>query len=162
MRETEDFYFFWRHQFGQWTLRQMTDPDGVNYNCCEQYMMYKKARLFADQATAEAILAEPDPACQQQLGRQVKGFSAALWQQHRVGIVWYGNYLKFSQHADLLHRLLATEHKILAEASPDDRIWGVGLAAENDAILEPDNWTGQNLLGNILMSVRSALGANSS
>lgn len=62
MRETDQYYFFWKHQFGQWTLRNMTDPDGISYNCCEQYMMYKKAQLFSDSALADKILKEADPA----------------------------------------------------------------------------------------------------
>ena len=157
MRETSEFYFFWHHQFGQWTLRTMTDPDGVNFNCCEQYMMYKKACLFKDLDSATAILAEKDPARQQQLGRTIKGFTSQLWDAYKTGIVWYGNFLKFSQHEDLRQRLLATGNKTLAEASPDDLIWGVGFAAEDDNILDPANWTGQNLLGKILMSVRDTL-----
>ncbi len=157
MRETEKFYFFWKHQFGQWTLREMVDPDGIKYNCCEQYMMYKKALLFCDQDSANRILNETKPANQQKLGRIVKGYKQELWDQNKFGIVWYGNFLKFSQHKDLRDRLLATKGKILAEASPYDLVWGVGYSAEDDAILNPDNWTGRNLLGEVLMSVRNAM-----
>ncbi|MBC8478732.1 NADAR family protein [bacterium] len=157
MRETEQFYFFYEHQFGQWTQRQMTDPDGIGYNCCEQYMMFKKACLFQDSDSADRILNEVVPARQKELGRQVKGYQPDLWNQHKFGIVWYGNYLKFSQHADLRKRLLATGEKTLAEASPLDRVWGVGLAADDERILDTANWTGQNLLGKALMSVRQAL-----
>lgn len=157
MRETDRFYFFWEHQFGQWTRREMTDPAGVLYNCCEQYMMHKKAQLFADHDTAAAIIEESKPARQQQLGRTVANFDRTIWDQHKFGIVWYGNFLKFSQHPDLRARLLATGSKILAEASPTDLIWGVGVAADDDNILDPANWRGQNLLGKALMSVREAL-----
>ena len=73
-----------------------------------------------------------------------------------MGIVWYGNYLKFSQHEDLRERLLATGDRILAEASPYDLIWGIGYRAKDDLALDQKNWRGQNLLGKILMSVRSA------
>ena len=157
MRETDSLYLFWKHEFGQWTLRTITDPDGLSYNCCEQYMMYKKARLFGDEATAKRILEEPDPANQQKLGRQVSGFDARQWDNHKVGIVWYGNYLKFSQHQDLRMRLLATGNKILAEASPYDLIWGIGYRAKDEKALDLAEWRGQNFLGQVLMSVRSAL-----
>ena len=157
MRETEDYYFFWKHQFGQWTLRDITDPDGITYNCCEQYMMVKKARLFQDHRMAEKILAEPSPSAQQQLGREIKNYDNAVWDKHKIGIVWYANYLKFTQHEDLKARLLATKDKILAEASPHDLIWGVGYRAEDDEILDQTNWKGQNLLGKALMLVRSSL-----
>lgn len=157
VRQTEQYYFFWKHQFGQWTRRDIQDPDGVTYNCCEQYMMVKKALLFGDKDMAQRLLSEPEPKEQQLLGRQIKGFDADIWDKHKVGIVWYGNYLKFTQHKDLQDRLLATGDRVLAEASPYDQVWGVGLGANDDAILDPGNWTGQNLLGEVLMSVRGAV-----
>lgn len=157
MRETEQFYFFWKHQFGQWTQREMVDPDGISYNCCEQYMMFKKAKLFKDEEAAKQILHESEPALQKKLGREVQGYLSEVWDQHKFGIVWYGNYLKFSQHADLRSRLLATGEKILVEASPHDLIWGVGYESHDDQILQPSNWRGQNLLGKVLMLVRAAM-----
>lgn len=157
MRETDQFYFFWRHQFGQWTLRNITAPDGIQYNCCEQYMMYQKALLFGDMETARKILNEPDPASQQALGRTVQNFDPEIWAQHKLCIVWYGNFLKFSQHDDLRERLKATGNRILAEASPFDLVWGVGLKDDDDRILDPTNWTGQNLLGKVLMSIRALM-----
>lgn len=161
MRETDKFYFFWRHQFGQWTLRNMTAPDGITYNCCEQYMMYQKAMLFGDRETAEKILAEPEPALQQNLGRGVQHFDSVLWDQHKMAVVLYGNFLKFSQHHDLRDRLVATGNKILAEASPVDLVWGVGFKDSDDRILDTANWTGKNLLGQVLMSIRALIKDNS-
>lgn len=157
MRETDKYYLFWKHQFGQWTLRDMEDTDGTVYNCCEQYMMHKKAELFKDIEMAKKILEEKEPANQQKLGRQIKGFVPEKWDKNKVGIVWYGNYLKFTQHEDLKNRLLATGNKILAEASPYDLIWGIGFRAEDDLAMEQKNWRGQDLLGKTLMSVREAL-----
>jgi len=157
MKETNQYYLFWKHQFGQWTLRDFTDPDGITYNCCEQYMMYKKAQLFSDVEMAKKILEEKDPSSQQKLGREIKGFQAKKWDENKIGIVWYANYLKFSQHEDLKERLLATENKILAEASPNDLIWGIGFRANDEKALDEKNWKGKNLLGKTLMSVRTTL-----
>ena len=58
------------------------------------------------------------------------------------------------QRADLRKILLATEDRTLVEASPYDRIWGVGLAVEDSRILDERKWRGQNLLGKALMEVR--------
>ncbi|MEL7222406.1 MAG: NADAR family protein, partial [Bacteroidota bacterium] len=120
-------------------------------------MMHQKALLFSDQTIANEILQTNDPATQQQLGRKISSFDATQWDQHKLGIVWYGNYLKFSQHPDLAQRLLATDDKILAEASPYDLIWGIGYAASDDRAIDKNQWRGQNLLGEVLMSVRGIL-----
>lgn len=157
MKETDKFYFFWQHQFGQWTKRDMVDVDGTIYNCCEQYMMAKKAELFNDHATLEKIMATDSPKLQQALGREVQNFEPQKWDQHKYGIVWYANYLKFTQHDDLADRLLNTGNRILAEASPYDLVWGIGFEAEDPLALEMANWKGQNLLGKVLMSIREAL-----
>lgn len=157
MRETETLYLFWEHQFGQWTKRDMVDIDGTVYNCCEQFMMAQKALLFKDQSLFAKILATPSPKEQKHLGREVANFDAKLWDQNKFAIVWMANFLKFSQHPDLKERLLNTGNKILAEASPVDLIWGIGFAAKDDEALDPAQWRGQNLLGEVLMSVRSAL-----
>lgn len=157
MRETEDLYLFWEHQFGQWTKRDMVDIDGTSYNCCEQFMMAKKALLFGDLETQSKIMATTSPKEQKQLGREVVNFDAGFWDLHKFAIVWMANFLKFSQHPDLKERLLNTGDKILAEASPVDLIWGIGFAAKDDEALDPAQWRGQNLLGEVLMSVRDAL-----
>ncbi|MEM8528581.1 MAG: NADAR family protein [Bacteroidota bacterium] len=157
MKETDKYYLFWKHQFGQWTLRNMIDVDGKTYNCCEQYMMFKKAKLFKDHEIAKEILNEQSPANQQKLGRQINGFVPEIWDKNKIGIVWYGNYLKFSRHEDLKERLLATGNKIMAEASPYDLIWGIGFRANDELALDQSNWKGKNLLGKVLMSVREAL-----
>ena len=157
MLETNTHYFFWRHQFGQWTLRDMHDPDGVIYNCCEQYMMAKKALLFGDTQAYQRIMTSKSPSEQKDLGRMVTSFDAVLWEKHRFGIVWYANYLKFSQHEDLKTRLLNTGTRVIAEASPVDLVWGVGFAVEDEKIHDERNWTGLNLLGKAIMSVRESL-----
>jgi len=157
MKETNDLYLFWRHQFGQWTKREMVDLDGTVYNCCEQYMMAKKALLFNDQATLAKIMQSDSAKEQQALGREIQNFEAKKWDMNKFAIVWSANYLKFTQHADLGERLLATNNKILAEASPYDLVWGIGFEAEDEQALNITNWKGENLLGEVLMSVRAAL-----
>lgn len=64
---------------------------------------------------------------------------------------------QFSQNKNLREHLLSTKDAILAEASPSDRKWGIGLPANNPLALCPDNWRGQNLLGQVLMEVRDEL-----
>lgn len=157
MRETDTHYFFYRHEFGQWTKRDMTDMFRLTYNCCEQYMMFHKAMLFEDKDTAQRIMETDDPHEQKKLGREVADFDIGVWNKYCFMIVWEANYLKFTQHEDLKNRLIMTQGKCLVEASPVDKVWGVGLAADDDRILDPKNWRGKNLLGKVLNSVRDAI-----
>jgi ribA/ribD-fused uncharacterized protein len=45
------------------------------------------------------------------------------------------------------------------EASPLDRVWGIGLTADDPRAADPSSWLGLNLLGEALMEVRSRLSA---
>ena len=69
-----------------------------------------------------------------------------------------GNILKFSQNEELYRFLIGTKDKILVEASPYDKIWGIGMRKNEEGILEPSKWKGLNLLGFILMDVRNRIG----
>jgi len=64
---------------------------------------------------------------------------------------------KFSQHADLKEFLLNTGDRVIVEASPYDRIWGIGMATTDANAENPARWKGLNLLGFALMEVRERL-----
>ncbi|WP_338864628.1 NADAR family protein [Myxococcus stipitatus] len=152
------FTFFWKEQspFSQFH-RVAFVVDGVRYNCAEQFMMAGKARLFGDAEVLNEILAAKTPPAQKALGRKVRGFDVATWERERERIVYAGNRAKFTQHAALLEVLLATQGTELVEASPMDRIWGVGLKMEDPRIQDPSKWRGLNLLGKVLTRLREDL-----
>lgn len=129
----------------------------VTFSSCEQYMMFYKARVFKDEEAARKILKAKDPKAIKDLGRAVKNFNEAKWGEVKYAIVMRGNYLKFSQNAKLKQFLLGTGDKVLVEASPFDRVWGIGLAEEDLLVTYPRKWKGQNLLGFALMEVRDML-----
>ena len=120
-------------------------------------MMWSKAMLFGDQACAAEILEVDHPNLAKTLGRRVSPFDAATWERERSGIVVAGSIAKFSQHADLKAYLLGTRHRVLVEASPRDRIWGIGLGASHPDATDPARWRGLNLLGFALMRARQHL-----
>ena len=68
-----------------------------------------------------------------------------------------GNLAKFQQHPTLSAFLAGTADRVLVEASPSDRIWGIGLAADDPRAVNPEKWRGLNLLGFALMEVRRVL-----
>jgi ribA/ribD-fused uncharacterized protein len=140
----------------QWWPAPFT-VDGLVYQSAEHFMMASKALLFGDVDTAEQIRRATHPAQAKALGRLVHGFDEQRWAQDRFQIVVTGNLAKFGQHISLRQFLLSTGERILAEASPHDRIWGTGLAASDQNATCPAAWPGHNLLGFALMEVRHQL-----
>jgi ribA/ribD-fused uncharacterized protein len=120
-------------------------------------MMYGKAILFGDAEIAAEILEAVAPRQHKALGRKVRNFSDAIWKANRETIVTDGSRAKFTQNLELRQALLDTAGTELVEASPFDRIWGIGLAATDQRAEHPAQWRGQNLLGKILTRVRDEL-----
>lgn len=133
------------------------EVDGVPFATAEHYMMYRKALLFSDHDAAEKIRRAPNPGAAKALGRSVRGFVESVWLEHRSAIVEDGNYAKFSQSAELREYLVNTKQRVLVEASPVDRVWGIGLSADDEDVQNPLKWRGLSLLGFALMRVRERL-----
>ena len=153
---TERFTFFWSGPFSQW-YKSPFNTAGQLYVTAEQYMMAEKARLFGDQEILAKILTTANAREQKALGRRVRGFDADRWNSVAREVVYRGNRAKFTTHRDLLALLLATEGTTLAEASPLDTIWGIGLAADDPAALDRAQWQGSNWLGEVLTRLREDL-----
>ena len=150
-------HLFYGGPFSQWAHSPML-VRGQSYDCAEQWMMASKARYFGDGRALNAIMAAVgDPAEQKRIGRRVKNFDAPAWAQIAPYIVYEGNVAKFTQNVMLRKALLATRSDELVEASPTDTIWGVGLSEDDPRAFDKSQWRGQNLLGEILMRVRSTL-----
>ncbi|MCB9558912.1 MAG: NADAR family protein [Kofleriaceae bacterium] len=157
--ETRDgFTFFWRPDspFSQWHPATFV-VDGATFGCAEQFMMHGKAVLFDDADVAAQILAAVDPRQHKALGRKVRNFDDRAWRQAREAIVYRGNHAKFTQNPALREVLLATAGTELVEASPTDRIWGIGMTSSSPHATDRSRWRGQNLLGQILTRLREDL-----
>ncbi|MFJ4437462.1 NADAR family protein [Streptomyces sp. NPDC088923] len=160
------FLHFWGHTsrggnldkacLSQWWPAPFTVGDAT-YATAEHWMMARKARLFGDVAAEHAALTARGPAQAKAAGRLVQGFDEATWERNRFGIVVEGSVHKFSADPALTAFLLGTGNRVLVEASPLDRIWGIGLAADNPRASRPTSWRGQNLLGFALMAARDIL-----
>jgi ribA/ribD-fused uncharacterized protein len=161
------YLFFWGHkplangEIGKPCLSQWWPAtfsvNSVRYPTAEHFMMAEKARLFGDEDARAQILRAGSSKAAKQLGRQVNGFREQEWVEARFQLVVAGNLAKFSQNPELEGYLLGTKDKVLVEASPVDRVWGIGLAADNELAMNPEQWRGLNLLGFALMEVRQRL-----
>lgn len=150
------FFFTEAAPFSQWYACEFV-AEGLRFNCAEQYMMWGKARLFGDEEVAKEIMEAKHPREHKALGRKVKGYDEQKWREHRERIVKDGNRAKFTQNAELLALLEGTVGTELVEASPYDKIWGIGLAESDPRAHDPAKWKGQNLLGKVLTELREEL-----
>ncbi|MEM6581626.1 MAG: NADAR family protein [Pseudomonadota bacterium] len=159
------YVFFWGHKkhsvvskscFSQW-YDSPFEAEGNRFLTAEHYMMYRKAILFSDAEAASRLLKASNPGEAKSIGREVRTFDQATWEASRYRIVVEGNLQKFRCHADLGEFLINTGSRVLVEASPTDRIWGIGLSEDQPEAQNPNLWRGLNLLGFALMEVRHEL-----
>ena len=105
-------------------------------------MMYHKVMMFGKDELAEQIMKTSDPAVCKKIAKQkFPEFDADLWDKACQEIV----------------NLLGTGNALLAECSPYDKKWGIGIDIGDPDRLNIAKWKGQNLLGKILMDVREEL-----
>lgn len=155
MKTTDKFVLFYGGFLSQWYPVRF-QVDGVTYVTAEQYMMAMKADYFGDDTAKAKIMATSDPSEQKAIGRTVKNFDREAWDAVSRGFVYKANMAKFSLDF-LKSQLLATGDRELVEASPYDRIWGIGLAVDDPKALDKSQWRGTNWLGETLMKVREDL-----
>ena len=153
-RVTKTHLYFWGGPFSNWYPAPIT-LNGAGYMTSEHLFMWMKATHFHDSAIAQQITECTHPGSAKQLGRQIKGFDDAEWAKVRYGAMVNCLIAKFDQNPTLCHTLIDTDELVLVEASPMDKVWGVGLDKDNDLILDETNWLGENLLGKALMEVRN-------
>jgi len=165
--EVLKYVFFWGHTnkyneeagkfcFSQWFESPFIVNDIV-FKTSEHWMMAQKALLFEDRNVFDKIINCNKPGEAKELGRQVLNYDDQVWNERKFDIVKLGNIHKFNQNPLFAAYLLKTENRILVEASPLDRIWGIGLSQDSSDIENIYAWPGQNLLGFVLMEVRDFL-----
>lgn len=171
MRRTARFTFFWgtRDPFSQWhparfrLLEPWADDAQprrtLEFSNAEQYMMAAKAACFGDRTRYDQIIATTDPKRAKALGRQVANFDERTWSAVARDHVRIANLAKFTQNPALRATLLDTGETLLVEASPYDRIWGIGLADDHPDAERPERWRGTNWLGEVLTEVRATIRA---
>ncbi len=155
-RITDKYVFFWGSEFSNWHPCKFKYKD-KNFSNTEQAFMWEKAMYFHDNEIADQIINTSNPRICKELGRKVRNFNAETWMIMSYSIMVSVNMAKYSQNPELKKILLSTGDKTIVEASPYDKIWGIGLYWNTDECLNESNWQGMNLLGKALMEVRSKL-----
>lgn len=175
-RDETQFTFFWgtKSPFSQWHKSIFTSsdifhrgilneqreylknslPGELEFSSSEQFMMYHKAIIFLDREIANSIMQTSNPRKIKELGRQVKNFDDDIWEYYRSNIIYGANKAKFNQNPDLMDALTDTVGTTLVEAAPNDKIWGIGLAADDPKAQHRQTWKGKNLLGEMLTLLR--------
>ncbi len=159
--------FFWGHDpakngmdacFSNWYPAQFKDKNSQVFSDTEMWMMYHKAIFFKDNESAKKILTcTGNPKKAKEIGRKVKNFDSTVWSKNCERIVYEGLILKFEQDVSLKKHLLGTHDRLLVEASPFDKIWGIGISAETARKTPPKRWPGKNLLGKCLGKAREQI-----
>lgn len=154
------FYTEWPSNFWKTDFEWEAFGEKHRFFCTEQAFMWAKAKTFGDEDIAKAILSEKsDPMTCKSLGRAVSGYDDKTWDKVRYGFMHDVNYAKYTQDLVLKAKLLDPKFngKTFVEASPTDRIWGIGLAQDNKNADNEKKWRGQNLLGKAITQVRNEI-----
>ena len=164
MKITDKYVFFYKDWLSNYQATDFCFPSKATpiftFTSTEQGFMYFKALYFNDYEKADEIYNTlNNPGLCRRLGRSVKGYDDECWSKIRYGIFNDLVYQKFLQDKKLQEKLLSPEFdgKLFVEASPIDKIWGVGLDENDPLILDQKNWKGLNYLGQIITSVRDTL-----
>ena len=160
IKATDKHVFFWGSWLSNWYKSTITLEDNFGkplvFFTSEQYFMWRKAIEFNDIEIANKILATKDPKEAKKLGREVHNFDSKHWDKVKYQIMLTANLHKYSHSKELEKALCSSEfqNKTFVEASPYDRIWGIGMHMNDIGIDDESNWKGQNLLGKCLTEIR--------
>tara|TARA_R110002167_G_scaffold98020_3_gene258260 strand:- start:2065 stop:2589 length:525 start_codon:yes stop_codon:yes gene_type:complete len=153
---TQRRIYFWGGIFSQWARADFKIGDDT-FNCAEQAMMAAKANLFGDDDAYGRIMACKDPRDMKAIGRTIKNYDHGKWSAINLDVVTEINYKKFSHNPAWKELLIYTDGYELVEASPYDKIWGVGLGEDDPNILDKSKWDGTNLLGKAIIAARDKI-----
>lgn len=133
-------------------------PVDVECRFAEKAIMACKAALFGDAEMFQAIAEAPTPAKAKALGRAVRGFEEEAWARVLPEVAREVVLQKMRADPDAAAELTErTGNHIIAEAAPNDTVWGIGLATDDPRVQTPAEWRGRNVLGTALMEVRKIL-----
>lgn len=150
----KQYTFFWNGIYSNFQTAPFKYK-GHRFNNSEQAFMWEKANFFNDKEISNKILNTTVAHEAKALGRKVRNYDDSKWSKVRFDFMYDVCLEKFSQNEKLKEQLLQDSNFV--EASPYDKIWGIGMAEHQEGIEDPSNWKGQNLLGKVLDNVKETL-----
>jgi len=164
-REFSNFYWMsrkFRFRVPEFALQDQSDrdiPRVVECQTSEKAIMLTKAALMKDPATFKLMMGTEKAAEVKALGRKVKNFDNKKWTERVEEVAFECVRQKFESDPDLVKVLLSTGDSTIAEATRNDKIWGIGIDVGDPRIQDRKKWLGTNILGFALMRVRDHLRA---
>lgn len=128
----------------------------IAFKTAEHAYQALKAAEYADMESLSKIANAKFPPEARKIGQDIKGYNANRRAALRYDRILTCLYAKFTQNSHLQKLLLETGDKVLVYAVKN-KIWGIGLDLDNEAIYNELNWTGSNTLGRCLMNVRNII-----
>lgn len=104
-----------------------------------------------------AILETDDPSVAKAQGRLVKGFDKKRWDNAIPAILKSGNRAKYTQNPKILKKFIAYAGLTFVEASPYDKLYGIGMKENHPDAETPSKWKGENKLGYVLTDLANEL-----
>lgn len=152
-------FFHENEEFGSFSNWYPAEFDYIHHFAnSEQFMMYHKVLMFHKFDLADQILQTSDPAeCKKIAGQKFPEFNSDIWEKTCYTIVKRGVKAKFVQNEKIQKKLLSTGNELLAECSPYDKKWGIGIDINDSDRFVVSKWQGKNMLGRILMEVREEI-----
>lgn len=123
----------------------------------EKAIMLCKAAAMGDRASYEELVHVKDPSTAKRIGREVLSFAQAVWDHIVCAVAFEVVHQKFSKTPALQPVLLQTGDRLIAEATRNDKNWGIGIDVGDRRVQSPSKWQGFNLLGWALMETRAIL-----
>jgi hypothetical protein len=133
--------------------------DGVEYKSAEHAFEAIKAKTFGDDEMFGKILKAKSAQSAKSFGNKVKNFKEETWAEKQDEVMTSVLRAKFTQNLELRKKLLDTGDKLLANADPRDKYWGISTSASTEVAKTPTKWKGDNKLGKILEALRTELRA---
>ena len=100
-------------------------------------MMAEKNITFQDHRAVELIMSSPSPKTRKRIGRGVHNFDPGVGDREKQNVVLSGTYATFTQNPAMTNHLFSSDNKLLAESSPLDSVWGIGLRAADPKANNP-------------------------